>query len=120
MRPTLAVFGLTALVLASAAQAAPVETRPTEATGQSPAFPGQTRAAGVHSKTAYRTQVLASGLDHPWALAFLPDGKILISQRAGGLRTIDAKGVVSDPLKGTPAIIGERLAPPIVGPPFDV
>ena len=45
-------------------------------------------------------------LDRSVGLAFLPDGKLLISQRGGGLRTIDAKGVVSDPLIGAPAIVG--------------
>ena len=70
-----------------------------------PAFPEQARAPILHSKQAFKIEVLAK-LDRSVGLAFLPDGKLLISQRAGGLRTIDAKGAVSEPLKGAPEIAG--------------
>ncbi len=69
-----------------------------------PALPGQTRAPQVKS-AAFKVEVLAT-LDRSVGLAFLPDGKLLLSQRAGGLRTVDAKGQVSEPLKGTPQIAG--------------
>ena len=70
-----------------------------------PAFPEQTRAPKATSKQAFKVEVLAT-LDRSVGMAFLPDGKLLVSQRAGGLRTIDAKGKVSDPLKGAPDIAG--------------
>ncbi|HEY8004173.1 MAG TPA: PQQ-dependent sugar dehydrogenase, partial [Phenylobacterium sp.] len=70
-----------------------------------PERPDQTRARQVKSGQAFKVETLAK-LDRSVGLAFLPDGKLLVSQRAGGLRTIDAKGQVSDPLGGAPAIAG--------------
>jgi glucose/arabinose dehydrogenase len=70
-----------------------------------PAFPEQTRAPHAASKQGVKVEVLAT-LDRSVGMAFLPDGKLLVSQRAGGLRTVDAKGVVSEPLKGAPDIAG--------------
>ncbi len=89
---------------ASSAQSAPVETKPPEATGQVPAFSGQTRAPAVRSATAYQTAVVASGLDHPWALQFLPDGRMLVSERPGRLRIVGADGKLSAPVSGVPAV----------------
>ena len=65
----------------------------------------QWRAPQVKPKTPIAVEVLAT-LDRSVGMAFLPDGKILISQRAGGLRTVDAAGKVSEPLKGAPEIAG--------------
>jgi glucose/arabinose dehydrogenase len=70
-----------------------------------PARPDQTHAPQVKSKTPFKVEVLAT-LDRSVGLAFLPDGKMLVSQRAGGLRVVDAKGQVSEPLAGLPAIAG--------------
>ncbi len=70
-----------------------------------PLLVDQTRAAQVKSKQAFSVEVLAS-LDRSVAMAFLPDGSLLVSQRAGGLRRVSATGQVSAPLKGTPEISG--------------
>jgi glucose/arabinose dehydrogenase len=70
-----------------------------------PAMAGQTRAPQVRSGAAFKVEVLAT-LDRSVGLAFLPDGKLLLAQRAGGMRTVDAKGQVSEPIKGTPEIAG--------------
>lgn len=48
-------------------------------------------------------QVL-KGLDNPWALAFLPDGRMLVTERTGQLRLALPDGKLSDPLAGLPAI----------------
>ncbi|MGM1057268.1 MAG: PQQ-dependent sugar dehydrogenase [Bacteroidota bacterium] len=49
-------------------------------------------------------QVLAENLDHPWGMAFLPDGSLLFSERSGTLRIMDSKNKISQPLKGTPEV----------------
>ena len=49
-------------------------------------------------------ETVASGLEHPWSLAFLPDGAMLVTERPGAIRLVTADGRVSDPLAGTPPV----------------
>jgi glucose/arabinose dehydrogenase len=51
-----------------------------------------------------RVEAVASGLDHPWALAFIGGGKMLVSERPGRLRVISAEGKVGAPVDGLPDI----------------
>jgi len=46
--------------------------------------------------------VVASGLEHPWSLAFLPNGDLLVTERAGRLRLITEAGLQAEPVSGTP------------------
>jgi glucose/arabinose dehydrogenase len=66
---------------------------------QAPRSPTPTPIPGV-----VRAETVARGLEHPWGLAFLPDGRILATERAGRLRMVDRNGRISAPLAGVPAV----------------
>lgn len=51
-----------------------------------------------------RVVTVARGLVHPWGLAFLPDGRLLVSERPGRLRIVDADGTLRAPLTGLPPV----------------
>ncbi|MDP3739406.1 MAG: PQQ-dependent sugar dehydrogenase [Hyphomonadaceae bacterium] len=69
-----------------------------------PLTPDQTRAHRVASTQKYKVDSIASGLQNAWGLAFLPSGNMLVTIRAGGLKTVTPDGKVSELLAGTPAI----------------
>ena len=77
------VFLLAAVVLA---QEAPRSPTPKEST-----LPG-------------RQVDVARGLEHPWGLAFLPDGRMLVTERPGRLRLVGKDGTLSEPLSGVPKV----------------
>lgn len=53
----------------------------------------------------FEVTTIAEGLEHPWSVAFLPDGGFLVTERAGRLRQVTANGeVISPPVKGLPSI----------------
>ncbi|MDP3869388.1 PQQ-dependent sugar dehydrogenase [Phenylobacterium sp.] len=106
MRNFLAVAAVAAQLAAcggTQGQAQPTSGAP-NAEGQKPAFPGQTRAPGMVSKVAYEVTTAAEGLDHPWGLAFLPDGRLLITERPGRLRILGTDGKLSNPVAGLPPV----------------
>jgi glucose/arabinose dehydrogenase len=47
---------------------------------------------------------IARDLEHPWGLAFLPDGRMLVTERPGRLRLVGRNGALSSPLAGVPAV----------------
>ncbi|ANB03005.1 PQQ-dependent sugar dehydrogenase [Ectothiorhodospira sp. BSL-9] len=51
----------------------------------------------------YRLDTIASGLEHPWSLAFLPDGRMLVTERAGRLRVIENGELQEAPVEGVPS-----------------
>jgi glucose/arabinose dehydrogenase len=51
-----------------------------------------------------RVENLVGGLVHPWGMAFLPDGRLLVTERPGRLRILGTDGTLSDPLAGTPEV----------------
>jgi glucose/arabinose dehydrogenase len=57
---------------------------------------------------ALDVRVVAHGLEHPWSLAFLPDGRMLVTERPGRLRFVGADGTLSTPLSGLPANLYTR------------
>jgi aldose sugar dehydrogenase len=54
---------------------------------------------------AIQVQTVARGLEHPWALAFLPDGRMLVTERPGRLRKVERDGRLSEPLAGVPQVL---------------
>ena len=78
----------------------PIESRPPENPADRPSFPEQTRAP-YRATLPYRVSTLIDTLPAPWSLAFLPDGKILLTERLpGSIRILDTKGVLSAPVAG--------------------
>jgi glucose/arabinose dehydrogenase len=50
-------------------------------------------------------ETVAVGLEHPWALEFLPDGRMLVTERPGRLRIVGKDGQLSKPLEGVPQVV---------------
>lgn len=67
-----------------------------------PARAVQTKAPAA-PKTAVTVQSIAKGLNHPWGLQFLPDGRMVVSERAGPIRIVGRDGKISPPIAGVPA-----------------
>jgi len=59
-------------------------------------------AAGVSQAVEYRIETVATGLEHPWSIAFLPDGRMLVTERAGRLRVIENGQLLETPVAGVP------------------
>jgi aldose sugar dehydrogenase len=61
-------------------------------------------------KVGFEVVELVTGLEHPWALAILPDGTMLVTERPGRLRRVGADGAVSAPISGLPKIFVDGQA----------
>ena len=91
------------LPLAAYAQA-PVDPRPANNPEQKPAMAGQTDAPEKKSNVAFEVVTVVEGLQNPWAVAFLPGGRMLITERPGRLRVLSADGKLSAPVTGLPPV----------------
>ena len=65
---------------------------------------------------------VAKGLEHPWSLAFMPDGRMLVTERPGRLRYVEQGGALSEPIAGVPQVYAEGqggLLDVVLDPAFD-
>lgn len=93
--PTLALCAALSLALNACAQPA-----------QSPGAPGTPQSQPA-KPGAMRVETVASGLEHPWGVALLPDGGFLVTERPGRLRRVAANGTLSAPITGLPEVFAE-------------
>jgi glucose/arabinose dehydrogenase len=71
---------------------------------QRPAGPAERSPTPQPVDGAVRIETVASGLHNPWAIAMLPDGRMLVTEKGGALRLVEANGRVSVPLDGVPPV----------------
>ncbi|WP_045391404.1 PQQ-dependent sugar dehydrogenase [Falsirhodobacter sp. alg1] len=81
----------------------PVQTAPPNATDQTPAFEGQTRANQPATPTAVTTSVVAEGLPQLWAMEFLPDGRMLVTAKEGTMHIL-TDGTPGPAIAGVPEV----------------
>lgn len=107
--PARGVWASLALITASTllpagAFAQGVDPRPPNGAGQQPAQTGQTRAPERKGGVAFEVVTIATGLERPWGMTFLPDGRMLVTERPGRLRVVSKNGALSAPVAGLPAM----------------
>jgi glucose/arabinose dehydrogenase len=100
--------GIVALMLVlpgcAEAQDVGVDRRPANGRDQRPAFAGQTDAPERKLNVAFDVVTVASGLENGWGMTFLPDGKMLVTERPGRLRVVGTDGKLSEPVTGLPPV----------------
>ena len=71
---------------------------------RSPATAEQTNAPPPGKLSKIKVETFARGLQNPWGLQFLPDGRLLVTERPGRMRLIGKDGKLSSPIGGVPAV----------------
>jgi len=100
------ILSITAICIYSVAclaQNPPVETQNPNS-DYKPAKAGQTRIAGVKTKTAYKAEKIAVIIGLPWAVTPMPDGRLLITEKKGSMQILDANGTLVKKITGFPEV----------------
>ncbi|RKH73396.1 PQQ-dependent sugar dehydrogenase [Corallococcus aberystwythensis] len=85
----------------------PVPQGPPNVPEFKPAFPEQTRVPAIQTKTALQVTEIASGIRNPWGIAFLPDQRMLVTEKpTGSLYIVTQQGAKSPAVSGLPAVDG--------------
>ncbi len=63
-----------------------------------------TLSATIQAAENFKAVTVIKGLEHPWGMAFLPDGRLLVTERPGRLRLIEDDHLLPQPIEGLPAI----------------
>jgi glucose/arabinose dehydrogenase len=95
------LLSVTATVMAQTGE--PVEKNKANS-NYKPAFAGQTRIGSVKTKTPYTATVINTGLNSPWGMHVLPDGRLLISSKPGTMQILTTDGKVVKTITGFPAV----------------
>ncbi len=82
----------------------PVETQPANAPDQEPASPDQYRAPQPSEPVETEHETVAEGLPQLWAMEFLPDGRMLVTAKAGALHVINEDGEAGPAIEGLPEV----------------
>jgi glucose/arabinose dehydrogenase len=69
-----------------------------------PAVAVITDAPAPAKASKIKVETFANGLDHPWGLQFLPDGRLLVTERPGRMRLVSKDGTLSEPIAGVPEV----------------
>jgi glucose/arabinose dehydrogenase len=100
----LAVTVIAMLAVDPAARQNVADPRPPNAPDQKPAFAGQTDAPEEKLGVPFEVVTVAQGLVNPWGMAFLPDGRMLVTEKPGRLRVVAKDGTLSEPVAGLPPV----------------
>lgn len=100
----IALTGMNIGLMQVAASGEPVETEAPN-TEYEPSFPEQTRGPGIETETEYDVNIVAEGLQFPWGMTQLPDGRLAITQKGGTLVLVSIEdGSVSEPIIDFPEV----------------
>lgn len=69
-----------------------------------PLLPNQTRAPQPAQKTEFEVATVVKGLESPWAMEFLPDGRMIVTEKAGKIRLVGKDGAIGATVAGVPKV----------------